>query len=96
MGSSATTLAVLLNACYSTLMDERQRALYDVDLAHFARLGGGFDGRPMSGWLGPESETRAVFVSETECIGCRQCTVAASKTFFMEEEHGRARVGNQW
>lgn len=96
VGASATTLAVLLNACYSTLMDERLRALYDIDLAHFARLGGGFDGRPVSDWSGPESETRAVFVSETECIGCRQCTVAASKTFFMEEEHGRARVGTQW
>eukprot|EP00955_Chlamydomonas_euryale_P103456 365492-Chlamydomonas_euryale.AAC.15 len=61
-----------------------------------AQVGGTFDGRPVSGWRGEASESRAVFVAENECIGCKQCTQIAGNTFFLEEEHGRARVRNQW
>jgi ferredoxin len=41
-------------------------------------------------------ETRAVFVDEFTCIGCKQCVWAAPATFRMEDEHGRSRVYAQW
>ena len=63
VGPSASALAVILNASYETLMDADLRAAYDIDLQYFIRDGlGGFDGRAVSAWLGPEEETRAVFV----------------------------------
>ena len=96
IGPSANNLAVILNASLMILMDESKRRTYDIDLAAWRKGQGSFDGRPVSTWSGSESETRAVFVSETECIGCRACTNCASKTFAMEEEHGRARVMMQW
>lgn len=36
-----------------------------------------------------------VYVEETECIGCQFCHQSAFNTFYMEPEHGRARVFNQ-
>eukprot|EP00958_Prasinococcus_capsulatus_P029455 scaffold7446_cov403-Prasinococcus_capsulatus_cf.AAC.12 len=47
----------------------------------------------------PEAEPygeRAVFVDENTCIGCRNCEHCAERTFFIEEEFGRARVYQQW
>lgn len=38
---------------------------------------------------------RFTYVDEHACIGCRNCAAVARSTFFMEEEHGRARVFNQ-
>ena len=57
-----------------------------------------FDGTPVSKWSGEEGETRAVFVDESECIGCGNCAQYASKTFSMDvdKDYGRARVINQW
>lgn len=37
-----------------------------------------------------------VYVDEVTCIGCTNCAMIAQSTFFMESEHGRARVFNQW
>lgn len=42
-----------------------------------------YDGRPVSKWMGDESEQRAVFVDETACVGCRHCTYCAPNTFSM-------------
>lgn len=97
VGPSAAALSVILNAGYETLMDSVLRSAYDDDLREFIRNGvGTFNGQPVSGWMGPEDEEQAVFVAENECIGCRQCTASAPNTFFIEEEHGRARVSFQW
>ncbi|CAN0415642.1 unnamed protein product, partial [Discosporangium mesarthrocarpum] len=38
---------------------------------------------------------RFVYVDEYTCIGCTHCSHAAPNTFFMEEDHGRARVFQQ-
>jgi ferredoxin len=35
-------------------------------------------------------------VDEHTCIGCTNCAMVAQSTFFMNDEHGRARVFNQW
>ena len=37
-----------------------------------------------------------VYVDEVTCIGCTNCAMIAQSTFFMEGEHGRARVFQQW
>lgn len=37
-----------------------------------------------------------VYVDEHSCIGCTNCAMIAQSTFFMHEEHGRARVFQQW
>lgn len=37
-----------------------------------------------------------VYVDEVTCIGCTNCAMIAGSTFFMESEHGRARVFQQW
>lgn len=37
-----------------------------------------------------------VYVDEVTCIGCTNCAMIAQSTFFMESEHGRARVFQQW
>jgi len=40
--------------------------------------------------------TQMVYVDEHTCIGCTHCAMVAQSTFFMEPEHGRARVFQQW
>lgn len=42
-----------------------------------------YDGRPVSKWMGPDQEHRAVFVDESTCVGCRHCTYCAPNTFAM-------------
>lgn len=95
-GDAATEIAALLNLAYATLSDPQARQAYDEELRTYRRGVGTYDGRPVSSWRGPEGETRALFIDETTCIGCMQCAVVAPDTFFMEEEHGRARVHTQW
>ena len=40
--------------------------------------------------------SQMVYVDEVTCIGCTNCATIAQSTFFMESEHGRARVFQQW
>jgi ferredoxin len=40
--------------------------------------------------------SQMVYVDEHTCIGCTNCAMIAQSTFFMEPEHGRARVFRQW
>jgi ferredoxin len=40
--------------------------------------------------------SQMVYVDEHTCIGCTNCAMIAQSTFFMESEHGRARVFQQW
>lgn len=72
VGSVANDLAILLNkACEVLLSENGLKDLYDREVEEFRRVDGGFDGRAVSGWMGKEDETRAVFIDETVCIGCR-------------------------
>jgi ferredoxin len=45
---------------------------------------------------GEAIRTQMVYVDEHACIGCTNCAMIAQSTFFMHQEHGRARVFNQW
>lgn len=85
-------LAVILNLIYQILMDERQRAEYDV-LAGFSQA----DRNPFDGCHhGNRTRTdaaRYVFVDEYSCIGCHGC-VGVDPTIFhidAKDEYGRAR-----
>lgn len=42
------------------------------------------------------NESRAVFVDENKCIGCKNCVWCAPATFRMEPVSGRSRVFAQW
>ena len=57
----------------------------------------GYTGKPLySKWLGPAEEDRAIFVDESQCVGCLKCALIASKTFAIENRYGRARAVGQW
>eukprot|EP00527_Entomoneis_sp_CCMP2396_P006620 CAMPEP_0198144368 /NCGR_PEP_ID=MMETSP1443-20131203/15053_1 /TAXON_ID=186043 /ORGANISM="Entomoneis sp., Strain CCMP2396" /LENGTH=420 /DNA_ID=CAMNT_0043807751 /DNA_START=207 /DNA_END=1466 /DNA_ORIENTATION=+ len=45
---------------------------------------------------GEPIRTQMVYVDEHTCIGCTNCAMIAQSTFFMDAEHGRARVFQQW
>ncbi len=45
--------------------------------------------------LGGTLRQSGVYVYENECIGCKHCVHTAPNTFYMEPNHGRARVFNQ-
>ncbi len=45
--------------------------------------------------LGGVLRQKGVYVDETTCIGCKHCAHTAPNTFYIEEEHGRARVFRQ-
>jgi ferredoxin len=45
---------------------------------------------------GEPVRAQMVYVDEHSCIGCTNCAMIAGNTFFMEDDHGRARVFSQW
>ena len=45
--------------------------------------------------LGGVWRQKGVYVEENICIGCKHCTHVAANTFYIEPDHGRARVFNQ-
>lgn len=62
-------------------------------------LGGVWRGEPERSGLEPELggvlRQKGVYVDEITCIGCKHCTHVARNTFYIEPEHGRARVFKQ-
>ena len=62
-------------------------------------LGGIFRDAPeRSGFepeLGGTLRQKGAYVEETDCIGCKNCAHVAPNTFYIEPNHGRARVFNQ-
>ena len=99
------SFAMLLNEAYATLSHQASRAALDVLLREADReeddMSDGFNGEASSRWDGRMCATstdasRAVFVNEAACIGCRLCASVASETFAIESEHGRARAVSQW
>jgi ferredoxin len=45
--------------------------------------------------LGGMLRQKGAYVDETTCIGCKHCAHTAPNTFYIEPDHGRARVFNQ-
>ena len=57
-----------------------------------------FDDTEITGYescLGGELCEKAVWVDESECIGCQYCVHVASNTFIVEEEYGRSKAIRQ-
>ena len=57
-----------------------------------------FDSDRISGFepvLGGELREKAIWVDESNCIGCQYCVHVASNTFVVDEDLGRARVIRQ-
>jgi ferredoxin len=51
---------------------------------------------PIDEETGEPIRSQMVYVDEHTCIGCTNCAMTAQSTFFMQEDHGRARVFQQW
>ncbi|MEM6835437.1 MAG: ferredoxin [Cyanobacteria bacterium P01_C01_bin.120] len=45
--------------------------------------------------LGGTARQKGVYVDELTCVGCWNCALVARNTFYMEPDHGRARVIRQ-
>lgn len=99
-GDDGHDLCIMLNEAYAILKDPVARQLYDAELAVQREDDEDeFTGAAYSKWTTKKAkpgETRAVFVDEFTCIGCKQCVWAAPATFRMDDEHGRSRVYAQW
>ena len=99
-GDEGNDLCVLLNEAYAILKDPDAREQYDAELAVQREDDDDlFTGQAYSKWTTRKAapgETRAVFVDEFTCIGCKQCVWAAPATFRMDDDHGRSRVFAQW
>ena len=104
VNSDGHALCILLNEAYETLSSFEARELYNAQLqASLDAAADDYTGKPLSKWLvghkrgkAKPGETRAVFVDELSCIGCKNCIFEAAATFRVEREHGRARVFAQW
>lgn len=100
LGEPGHNACILLNEAYEVLTDPEQRNWYDFRLDRAKQeMGDGYTGQPRSKWNGKgcaAEETRAVFVDECTCIGCKACVWAAPATFRMEPVHGRSYVFGQW
>lgn len=88
-------------------MDADARAAYNARLeAAVSAAADRYSGKPLSKWIpqlkpafaknADPDESRAVFVDEITCIGCKQCVWHAPATFRIEPDHGRSRVYAQW
>ena len=102
-GDAGHNICIVLNEAYDTLMNPVLRGVYDQLLdENLMDEGAGYTGKPMSKMpkssfnKRPEGDTRAVFVDENSCIGCKMCVWQAPGMFRIEPEYGRSRVFGQW
>jgi ferredoxin len=110
-GEYASIAAALVNEANVVLRSPRDRASFDRNRAEWRARGDVaaedaslMNPAPLSRWSGPardEPESAkgrhdAVFVDESQCVGCLQCALLAPKTFFIETRHGCARAVDQW
>lgn len=76
-----------------------QHSAFDDRSGFEPELGGTLRDNPdRSGFepeLGGSLREKGVYVDELTCIGCKHCAHVARNTFYIEPDHGRARVVNQ-
>eukprot|EP00878_Enallax_costatus_P000241 GHUV01000305.1.p1 GENE.GHUV01000305.1~~GHUV01000305.1.p1 ORF type:complete len:287 (+),score=61.61 GHUV01000305.1:1160-2020(+) len=106
-GDEGHNICILLNEAYEVLMDGGARQAYNARLeTALADDDDDYTGEPLSKWMPTvnasmaknedPAESRAVFVDENTCIGCKQCVWHASACFRIEPDYGRSRVYAQW
>ncbi|MEM6500287.1 MAG: ferredoxin [Cyanobacteria bacterium P01_C01_bin.89] len=71
--------------------DQAQPSGFEPELGGDFRHGDG-DRTGFEPELGGSVRQKGVYVDEVECVGCTFCSQVARNTFYMEPDHGRARV----
>lgn len=86
-GECAEELSTVLNAAASLMADAAFRERYAASCRQMREVRAtGFTGRPLSTFAaGQEGRRQAIFVDETQCIGCMQCTYSAPDTFGLDD-----------
>ena len=81
------------------LLDEAEKELSkDIDSNSIVAFDQFIDSEKISGFepvLGGELREKAIWVDESNCIGCQYCVHVANNTFIVDEDLGRARVIRQ-
>ena len=81
------------------LLDEAEKELSkDIDPNSIVAFDQFIDSEKISGFepvLGGELREKAIWVDESNCIGCQYCVHVANNTFIVDEDLGRARVIRQ-
>ncbi|NES67928.1 MAG: ferredoxin [Okeania sp. SIO2D1] len=83
----------MLDFSSSSLEGETERSGFEPELGGILR-----DAPERSGFepeLGGMLRQKGVYVDEITCIGCKHCAHVAHNTFYIESDHGRARVFQQ-
>lgn len=105
LGEEGHNICILLNEAYEVLSDPESRHSYNEALqTALIDAMDDYTGKPYSKWLvghklgknWDTNESRAVFVDEPSCIGCKQCVWIASGVYRLDPVHGRSRVFAQW
>ena len=95
--SSDTT--ILKNPINLDLLDEAEKEFSkDIDTDSKIAFEQFLDSEKISGFepvLGGELREKAIWVDESNCIGCQYCVHVANNTFIVDEDLGRARVIRQ-
>jgi len=55
-----------------------------------------YTGKPLSNWDWDGQQTKAIFVDELSCVGCRYCVNICPDVFDCTDDQARARVHTQW
>ena len=81
------------------LLDEAEKEISkDIDPNSIVAFDQFIDTEKISGFepvLGGELREKAIWVDESNCIGCQYCVHVANNTFIVDEDLGRARVIRQ-
>ncbi|NET41207.1 ferredoxin [Okeania sp. SIO2B3] len=83
----------MLDFSSSSLEGETERSGFEPELGGILRDAPGRSGFEPE--LGGMLRQKGVYVDEITCIGCRHCAHVAHNTFYIEPDHGRARVFEQ-
>jgi len=81
------------------LLDEAEKEISkDIDPNSIVAFDQFIDTEKITGFepvLGGELREKAIWVDESNCIGCQYCVHVANNTFIVDEDLGRARVIRQ-
>lgn len=106
MGFSSESISATLGVATDTELEtDEENPLFEAFKEETAKTGFGqvvdevdmetVESHTQVEWDGEADEpirSQHVYVDEVTCIGCTNCAMIAQSTFFMEGEHGRARV----
>ena len=90
---------VLKHSINLDILDEEEKELSkNINPNSIVAFDQFLDSEKISGFepvLGGELKEKAIWVDESNCIGCQYCVHVANNTFIVDEDLGRARVIRQ-